>query len=199
MQEPTSVLLDKEKTGNIYISDHLGNSIFSFNPLLSEFKKYPLSDSNGLAYGMVFDKFNNLFIAQHVSDAIAVLDPATGKTININIPTTGSFVQYLITDSKKDIWLAEQKGEALAKVSTKFIPPTSSSSTSSTDLQQPAAAETISTGSQIDLIKNNQTNMSFNNIIKTTEMKFNDIFGPLIIIALVVSAILLINSSNRLE
>ncbi|MGZ5491909.1 MAG: virginiamycin B lyase family protein, partial [Nitrososphaeraceae archaeon] len=43
MQEPTALLLDKE-TANIYISDHLGNSIFSFNPLLSEFEKYPLSD-----------------------------------------------------------------------------------------------------------------------------------------------------------
>ena len=89
MHEPTALLLDKE-TANIYISDHLGNSIFSFNPLLSEFEKYPLSDINGLAFGMVFDKYNNLFIAQQISDTIAVLDPATGKTINFDIPTTGS-------------------------------------------------------------------------------------------------------------
>ena len=115
MQEPTSLLLDKEKTGNIYISDHLDNSIFSFNPLLSEFKKYPLSDSNGLAFGMVFDKYNNLLIAQHVSDAIAVLDPATGKTININIPTTGSFVQYLITDSKKECLVCRTERRCISK------------------------------------------------------------------------------------
>ncbi|MGZ5486386.1 MAG: Vgb family protein, partial [Nitrososphaeraceae archaeon] len=194
MQEPTALLLDKE-TANIYISDHLGNSIFSFNPLLSEFEKYPLSDINGLAFGMVFDKYNNLLIAQQISDTIAVLDPATGKTINFDIPTTGSLVQYLTTDSKKDVWFAEQKGDALAKVSTKFVPPPSSPSPS-TDLQQPAAT-TID--SQLDSVKNNQTTLSVNDITQNTEIKFNDIFGPIIITSLVVSAILFTNSSYRLD
>ena len=194
MQEPTALLLDKE-TANIYISDHLGNSIFSFNPLLSEFEKYPLSDINGLAFGMVFDKYNNLLIAQQISDTIAVLDPATGKTINFDIPTTGSLVQYLTTDSKKDVWFAEQKGDALAKVSTKFVPPSSSPS-SSTDIQQPAAT---TTDSQLDSVKNNQTTLSVNNITQNTEIKFNDIFGPIIITSLVVSAILFTNSSYRLD
>ncbi|MGZ5471782.1 MAG: Vgb family protein, partial [Nitrososphaeraceae archaeon] len=194
MQEPTALLLDKE-TANIYISDHLGNSIFSFNPLLSEFEKYPLSDINGLAFGMVFDKYNNLLIAQQISDTIAVLDPATGKTINFDIPTTGSLVQYLTTDSKKDVWFAEQKGDALAKVSTKFVPPPSSPSPS-TDLQQPAAT---TTDSQLDSVKNNQTTLSVNDIIQNTEIKFNDIFGPIIITSLVVSAILFTNSSYRLD
>ena len=194
MHEPTALLLDKE-TANIYISDHLGNSIFSFNPLLSEFEKYPLSDINGLAFGMVFDKYNNLFIAQQISDTIAVLDPATGKTINFDIPTTGSLVQYLTTDSKKDVWFAEQKGDALAKVSTKFVPPSLSPS-SSTDLQQPTATTTYS---QLDPVKNNQTTLSVNDIIQNTEIKFNDIFGPIIITSLVVSAILFTNSSNRLD
>lgn len=194
MQEPTALLLDKE-TANIYISDHLGNSIFIFNPLLSEFEKYPLSDINGLAFGMVFDKYNNLLIAQQISDTIAVLDPATGKTINFDIPTTGSLVQYLTTDSKKDVWFAEQKGDALAKVSTKFVPPSLSPS-SSTDLQQPA---TTTTYSQLDPVKNNQTTLSVNDIIQNTEIKFNDIFGPIVITSLVVSAILFTNSSNRLD
>ena len=206
LKEPTSLLFDKEKTGNIYISDHLDNSIFGFNPLLSEFKKYPLSDSNGLAFGMVFDKYNNILIAQHVSDAIAVLDPATGKTINFNIPTTGSFVQYLITDSKKDVWFAEQKANALAKVLTKFLPPSSLSSTGTTipttSTQRPTTS--APTDSSIDSAKNNQTMMTFvNDIIKNTEINFNynfnDVFGPIIITSLVVSAFLIINSSNRLN
>ena len=199
MQELTTLLLDKQ-TSNIYISDHLGNSIFSFNPLLSSFKKYPLSDNNdGLAFGMVFDKYNNILIAQHVSDTIAVLDPATGNTINFNIPTNGSFVQYLVTDSNNNIWLAEQRGEALAKVSTKFIPSSSPSSSlsSSTTQELPAVA---TNQQKIDSVKSNQTMMtSINDIIKNIDLKFSDIFGPIIVIALVVSAILLINSSNRLD
>jgi copper transport protein len=203
MEEPTSLLLDKE-TSNIYISDHLSNSIFNFNPLLSNFKQYPLPDSNeGLAFGMVFDKYNNLMIAQHIDDTIVVLDPETGKTTSFNIPTTGSFVQYLTTNSNNDIWFAEQRGSALGKVSTKFIPPSPSSlsSSSTPDPQESTAEEVVSNPEQINSGKNaNQTIItSINDIIQNTEMKFNDIFGPIIVVSIAVSTILFINSSNRLN
>ena len=70
------------------------------------------------------------------------------------------------------------------------------SPSSSTDLQQPTATTTYS---QLDPVKNNQTTLSVNDIIQNTEIKFNDIFGPIIITSLVVSAILFTNSSNRLD
>jgi streptogramin lyase len=121
LAEPTALLLDPQ-TSNIYISDHEKNSVFLFNTFTSDFKEYQLTDINGLAFGMALDTYNNLWIAQHVSDTLAILDPDTGKTINIDIPTSNSFVQYLVTDSKKDVWFAEQRGNALAKVTIKFIP-----------------------------------------------------------------------------
>lgn len=136
------------------------------------------------------------------------MDPETGKTTSFNIPTTGSFVQYLTTDSNNDIWFAEQRGAALAKVSTKIIPSSSSSSLSSssttttTTTQESTAEEVVTNPTQINSVKNdNQTIIitSINDIIKNTEMKFNDIFGPIIVISLAVATILFITSSNRLN
>ncbi|MCJ7636117.1 MAG: hypothetical protein MUO21_01355, partial [Nitrososphaeraceae archaeon] len=129
--EPTFLLLDPQ-TSNIYISDHEKNSVFLFNPLTSEFKEYKLTDPNGLAFGMALDAYDNLWIAQHVSDTLAILDPETGETTNIDIPTSNSFVQYLVTDSKKDVWFAEQRGNALGKVTMKFIPSNSPKMASTT-------------------------------------------------------------------
>ncbi|HJT85671.1 MAG TPA: copper resistance protein CopC [Nitrososphaeraceae archaeon] len=197
IKEPTSLLLDKE-TSNIYISDHLSNSIFKFNPLLSNFKQYPLPDDNdGLAFGIAFDKYNNLVIAQHIADTIAVLDPDTGTTASFDIPTKGSFVQYLTKDSNNDIWFAEQRGDALAKISTKFIP---SSSYTSAPQESSASEEVITDPTQINSIKNaNHTGINLLiSIIKGTGIKFSDIFGPIIVATLAVTTILLINSSNRL-
>ena len=198
MQEPTSLLIDKE-TSSIYISDHLSNSIFKFNPLLSNFKKYSLSDNNdGAAFGMVFDKYNNLLIAQHIADKIAVLDPETGRTTSFNIPTIDSSVQYLTTDSNNEIWFAEQKGDALAKISSKFIPQSSPNTTSQKLVE---SGETMTNPQQQNYSTENanQTIMtSINNLIKNTGIKFADIFGPIIVTSLALATILFINSSNRL-
>ncbi|HJT85859.1 MAG TPA: CopD family protein, partial [Nitrososphaeraceae archaeon] len=204
MQEPTSLLLDKG-TSNIYISDHLSNSIFKFNPLLSNFKKYSLPDNNndddndGSAFGMVFDKYNNLLIAQHIADKIAVLDPETDRTTSFNIPTIDSSVQYLTTtDSNNEIWFAEQKGDALAKISSKYIPG-SSSNTASQKLVESGETMTNTKQQNYSNENANQTIMtSINNIIKNTGIKFADIFGPIIVASLAVTTILFINSSNAL-
>ncbi|HET7644202.1 MAG TPA: copper resistance protein CopC [Nitrososphaeraceae archaeon] len=198
MQEPTSLLLDKE-TSNIYISDHLSNSIFKFNPLLSNFKKYSLPDNNdGAAFDMVFDKYDNLLIAQHISDKIAVLDPETGRTTSFNIPTIDSSVQYLTTDSNNEIWFAEQKGDALGKISSKFIP-RSSPNTEPQKLVESGETMTNPKQQNYSTENANQTIMaSINNIIKNTGIKFADIFGPIIVASLAVTTILFINSSNRL-
>ncbi|HYY71936.1 MAG TPA: hypothetical protein VE595_05945, partial [Nitrososphaeraceae archaeon] len=153
LAEPTSLLLDPQ-TSNIYISDHEKNSVFLFNTLTSDFKEYPLTDINGLAFGMALDTYNNLWIAQHVSDTLAILDPESEETINIDIPTSSSFVQYLVTDSKKDVWFAEQRGNALAKVTVKFIP------------SNPQGIDTVQETSTIDN-NDNTNNQTVNNIPNT--------------------------------
>ena len=178
------------QTSNIYISDHEKNSIFLFNTLTSEFKEYKLTDPNGLAFGMALDTYNNLWIAQHVSDTLAILDPETGDTTNIDIPTSNSFIQYLITDSKKDVWFAEQRGNALGKVTTQFIPSVASQPTPNTNQK----TSTIDNNTD-----NDQTLINIPNIMSFENIRFNSLFGPFIIIALVASTIMYLNSSNQLR
>jgi copper transport protein len=187
LSEPTALLLD-EKNSNLYISDHEKNSVIRFNTFTSAFKEYPLTDINGLAFGMAIDVYGNLWIAQHVSDTLAILDPDTGETINIDIPTSSSFVQYLVTDSKKDVWFAEQRGNALGKVTIKFIPNNS-----------PNMAFNPSSITDNNNNNNNQTDSNIANKKIFNELRFNDFFGPLIIIAIAASTILFVNSSEQLR
>ena len=185
LSEPTALLLDG-KNSNLYISDHEKNSVIQFNTFTSVFKEYHLTDINGLAFGMALDAYDNLWIAQHVSDTLAILDPNTGETINIDVPTSNSFVQYLVTDSKKDIWFAEQRGNALGKVTIKFIPNNS-----------PNMA--FNPNSVTDNKNNNQTANKIINKNIFNNLNFNDFFGPLIIIAIATSTILYVNSSEQLR
>jgi len=182
LSEPTALLLDP-KTSNIYISDHEGNSIVLFNPIIESFKRYPLPDNDGLAFGMVFDIYKNIWIAEHVSDVLAILDPDSGKTTNIKIPKQGSFVQYLTTDSQGDIWFAEQRGGGLGKATIKFIPSNI----------QPSRTEYPPTN-------NNTTNQSNNNAIPMNikKLEFYKIIGPLMIVVVIVSTLLYINSYEKL-
>jgi streptogramin lyase len=188
LSEPTALLLDA-KNSNLYISDHEKNSVIRFNTLTSVFTEYHLNDSNGLAFGMALDAYDNLWIAQHVSDTLAILDPDTGETIKMDIPTSNSFVQYLVTDSKKDVWFAEQRGNALAKVTIKFIP------NNSPNIALIPSSVTVND-------KNNNNNQTDTNIATKTifnEFRFSDFFGPFIIIAIAASTILYVNSSEQLR
>ncbi|HEX5185865.1 MAG TPA: copper resistance protein CopC, partial [Nitrososphaeraceae archaeon] len=65
LSEPTSIILDPQNS-NLYISDHTKNSVILFNTITSDFREFPLTDTNGLAFGMAFDIYGNLWIAQHV-------------------------------------------------------------------------------------------------------------------------------------
>src|SRR5215211_1675718 len=187
LSEPTALLLDA-KNSNLYISDHEKNSVIRFNSFTSVFKEYHLTDINGLAFGMTLDAYDNLWIAQHVSDTLAILDPDTGESINIDIPTSNSFVQYLVTDSKKDVWFAEQRGNALAKVTIRFIPNNS-----------PNMALNPSSVTDNNNNNNNQTEGNGTNKKLFNELRFNDFFGPFIIIAIAASTILYVNSSEQLR
>jgi copper transport protein len=189
LSEPTALLLDA-KNSYLYISDHEKNSVIRFNTFTFVFNEYSLTDINGLAFGMALDAYNNLWIAQHVSDTLAVLDPDTGETMNIEIPTPNSFVQYLVTDSKKDVWFAEQRGNALGKVTIKFIPNNS---------QNIASTPSSVTDNANDNNNNNQTDGNIANKSIFNTLRFNDFFGPFIIIAIAASTILYVNSSEQLR
>src|SRR5215211_2197708 len=188
LSEPTALLLDA-KNSNLYISDHEKNSVIRFNTFTSVFKEYHLTDINGLAFGMTLDAYDNLWIAQHVSDTLAILDPDTGESINIDIPTSNSFVQYLVTDSKKDVWFAEQRGNALAKVTIRFIPNNSPN----------MALNPSSVTDNNNNNNNNQTEGNGTNKKLFNELRFNDFFGPFIIIAIAASTILYVNSREQLR
>src|SRR5215203_2728307 len=186
LSEPTALLLDP-KTSNIYISEHEGNTIVRFNPIIESFKRYSLPSNNndgGLAFGMVFDIYDNIWIAEHISNDLSILDPDSGKTTTVKIPKEGSFIQYLSTDSQGDIWFAEQRGNALGKATIKFIPPNI----------QPSSTEQSPTN-------NTTTNQNNNNdiISKNIEkLDFYEIYGPLLVVAIILSTLLYINSYKKL-
>ena len=183
--EPTALLLDP-KTSNIYISEHDSNSIVLFNPIIESFKRYPLPENyDGLAFGMVFDIYDNLWIAQHVSDVLAILDPYSGKTTNVKIPKQGSFVQYLTTDSQGDIWFAEQRGNALGKATIKFIP---------SNIQPSSAAQSSTTNNTIA----DQNNYSTMSKIIVKNLDSYEIVGPLLVVAIIATTLLYINSYKKL-
>jgi len=188
LTEPTALLLDP-KTSNIYLSEHDSNSIVLFNPLIESFKRYPLPDDyNGLAFGMVFDIYDNLWIAQHTSDVLSILDPDSGKTTNVKIPKQGSFVQYLTTDSQGDIWFAEQRGNALGKATIKFIP---------SKIQPSSNTEQYSTNNTI-ADEDYATNILLEQMNIVKKLDFYEIVGPLLVVAIIASTLLYINSYKKL-
>ncbi|MHB8546905.1 MAG: copper resistance CopC/CopD family protein [Nitrosotalea sp.] len=116
MKGPTAIILD-HWTGKIYISEHEGQAVSVFDPLLKTFKKIQLDPNpDNLPYGMAFDKYHNLWVAQHTFDKVSVIDPRTGDIIEKNIPTSNSWVQWLTSDSQGNIIMAEERANALATV-----------------------------------------------------------------------------------
>lgn len=185
MSEPTFLFLDP-LTSNLFISDHKDNTVLHFNSFLETFTKYKLTDINGLAFGIASDKYDNLWIAQHVSDTLAVLEPETGETMNINIPKKGSFVQYVISDSDGEIWFAEQRGNALGKITTTFNP---------SNIQSTTDVKTLSIKSD----KNKDKTLTNIFGIDISKVRFGDVFGPLIVIGLILTTLLFIKNEKRLR
>ncbi|HJS63679.1 MAG TPA: copper resistance protein CopC [Nitrososphaeraceae archaeon] len=184
MSEPTFLFLDP-LTSNLFISDHKNNMILHFNSFLETFTKYKLTDVNGLAFGIASDKYDNLWIAQHVSDTLAVLEPETGETMNVNIPKKGSFAQYVISDSDGEIWFAEQRGNALGKITTTFNP---------SNVQSTTDEKTLSIKSD----KNKDKRLTNIFGIDISKVRFGDVFGPLIVIGLILTTLLFIKNEKRL-
>ena len=120
LASPTALKIDPI-SGNIFISQHEGHKVTSFNPITKSFRDFDL-DPSGLPFGMEFDSFGNLWIAQHTLGKLAVLDPQSGLSREINIPNKNPFVQWLTSDSKGNIWMAEQGSNALGMVSATVNP-----------------------------------------------------------------------------
>ena len=186
MVEPTFLILDPDSS-NIYISNHGNNKIIQFNKFSESFKEFDLGDPEGLAFGMAFDQYNNLWIAEHVIDTLALLDPTNGETFNVNIPTQGSFVQYIISDSKGEVWFAEQRGNALGKVSTTFTPSISQASSKS----QTAVNGSLNTNL-------NQTNPIFSTQL-LEGVDFHNVFGPIIILGVLGATVLYVLNDRQVR
>src|SRR5919199_2996965 len=117
--KPPAALFADPMTGNIYISQHEGHTVSIFNPLLKTFKDFPSLDPNGLPFGMAMDSsYRNLWVAEHTINKIAVIDPRTGTSKEVTIPHPAPIVQWITADLKGNIWLAEQRGNALAVITS---------------------------------------------------------------------------------
>ena len=198
LNEPTFLTIDPN-TQNIIISNHGDNSITVFNPLFLSFDKYELG-GDGLAFGMVFDDYDKLWIAQHVTDSVVVLDLLTGDTQNVNITTSGSFVQHLTKDSKGNIWFAEQRGNGLGSIKTIVQP-----SFSTANQQEPQQESSTRTVNQ-SLPSENITGLNLPTINEIRDysldafnkLKFEYLFGPVIAIGIILSAIFYTINSRSL-
>ncbi|MHB8603345.1 MAG: copper resistance CopC/CopD family protein [Nitrosotalea sp.] len=114
MKGPTAIIVDPQ-TGKVYISEHEGQAVSVFDPLLKTFKKIQLDPNpNNLPYGMAFDEYHNLWVAQHTIDKISIIDPKTGDVIEKNIPSHGALVQWVTSDSQGNIIMGEENASALA-------------------------------------------------------------------------------------
>jgi copper transport protein len=113
---PTGIIFDSQ-TGKVYVSEHEGQAVTVFDPLLKTFRKIQLDPNpDNLPYGMAFDKYHNLWVAQHTLDKISIIDPRTDQVIEKNIPSSGTWVQWLASDSQGNIIMAEEKANALGVI-----------------------------------------------------------------------------------
>ncbi|MCI0560675.1 MAG: copper resistance protein CopC [Nitrososphaera sp.] len=124
LDEPTAVFPDPGGV-NIFISEHGGDTVSAFNPVLGTFREYPPVNEAGLPFGMAMDSYGNLWFAEHEIDRIGVIDPRTGASTEAKIPIAGSTIQWLTSDDTGKIWFAAQRGASLGSItiSAKPVPP----------------------------------------------------------------------------
>jgi copper transport protein len=166
LKDPTGLLIDPD-TGDIYISEHEGHSVAVFDPILKKFdKRYTDLDPNGLPFGMAMDKYGNLWVAEHTINKVAVIDPQTGDHREIELPAATPFVQWITSDSNGNVWLAEQRGNALASV------------TSNENLSQ---SNLISAGGSSEA-----SNSAYEGVTIPFGLSYADIIGPSIAAGIVI-------------
>ena len=174
LQSPTALLIDKS-TGQIYISQHDGHRVTSFDPLTRTFTDLPIINESGLPFGMAFDKYGNLWVAEHTINKIAVLDTQKSKVREVTLETSAPFVQWLTSDSNGNVWFAEQRGNSIGMIEPQAGPMTAQSMQKSYDISD-------------QVTSNGQLSISYQNFI-----------APAILIIIVLSAFMYARSVSQLK
>ena len=172
---PTALLIDKS-SGEIYISQHDGHRITSFNPLTKTFTDLPIINESGLPFGMAYDKYGNLWVAEHTINKIAVIDTQKLKIKEITLETPAPFVQWLTSDSDGNIWFAEQRGNSIGMIEPNVGPITQQQK------QEPAESASSMTTSNAGL------NINYQNFV-----------APGILIVIILSAFMYARSVSNLK
>ena len=172
---PTALLIDKS-SGEIYISQHDGHRITSFNPLTKTFTDLPIINESGLPFGMAYDKYANLWVAEHTINKIAVIDTQKSKIKEITLETPAPFVQWLTSDSDGNIWFAEQRGNSIGMIEPNVGPITQQQK------QEPTESPSSITTSNVGL------NINYQNFV-----------APGILIVIILSAFMYARSVSNLK
>ena len=120
LDEPFALLFDK--SGSLWIAEHIGPGITKFDPVLETFDHVNVPNPESLPFGMAIDKYDNIWFGQHVVDELGVYDPYNDQLIEIPIPTPESFTQFITADDNGDIWFVEQRTKKLGVVSISSVP-----------------------------------------------------------------------------
>ena len=172
---PTALLIDKS-SGEIYISQHDGHRITSFNPLTKTFTDLPIINESGLPFGMAYDKYGNLWVAEHTINKIAVIDTQKSKIKEVTLETPAPFVQWLTSDSDGNIWFAEQRGNSIGMIEPNVGPITQQQK------QEPTESPSSITTSNVGL------NINYQNFV-----------APGILIVIILSAFMYARSVSNLK
>jgi copper transport protein len=174
LQSPTALLIDKS-TGQIFISEHDGHRVTSFDPLTRTFTDLPIINESGLPFGMAFDKYGNLWVAEHTINKIAVLDTQKSKVREVTLETSAPFVQWLTSDSNGNVWFAEQRGNSIGMIDPQAGPRTAQRMQVSYDVSD-------------QFTSNGQLSISYQNLI-----------APAILVVIVLSAFMYARSVSQLK
>lgn len=175
LSSPTALLIDKY-SGEIYISQHDGHRITSFNPLTKTFTDLPIINESGLPFGMAFDKYGNLWVAEHTINKIAVIDTQKSKIKEVTLETPAPFVQWLTSDSDGNIWFAEQRGNSIGMIEPNMGPITQQ------QIQEPSESANSITAPNVEL------NINYQNFV-----------APGILVVIILSAFMYARSVSHLK
>jgi copper transport protein len=175
LQSPTALLIDK-LTGEIFISQHDGHKVTSFDPLTRTFTDLPIINESGLPFGMAFDKYGNLWVAEHTINKIAVIDTQKSKIREVTLENSAPFVQWLTSDSSGNIWFAEQRGNSIG-----MIEPSAG----------PASAQLTQ---ESNSVSNKSTSSNFE-----LGISYQNFIAPGILIVIVLSALMYVTSITQLK
>jgi len=175
LASPTALLIDK-LTGEIYISQHDGHKVTSFDPLTRTFTDLPIINESGLPFGMAFDKYGNLWVAEHTINKIAVIDTQKSKIREITLENSAPFVQWLTSDSSGNIWFAEQRGNSIGMIEPSAGPATAQLTPESFSVTNEGTSTNV------------QLSISYQNFI-----------APAILVVIVLSAFMYVRSIYQLK